>query len=338
MKRWQRQQWRLLQMLFLLFLCISSSAQAHRFAPSLLKVEELDSGRYSMIWKAPAQNATPIVMRPTWPDACTVASASPPYLEGTGRVVSWQLDCSALGEAALVGQVLSIEGLGVNQSTAMVMISLRDGRYYQQMLSAEKPAFEVPEEPGAGRVVGGYTRLGIEHIWGGVDHLLFVFGLVLLVGSGSRLLWTVTAFTAGHSITLSLAALGYISYPVILIEFLIAVSIFVVAVELTRPEGAVKRQPWWLAGVFGLLHGMGFAGALAATGLPQDNVPLALLFFNVGIELGQIAFILLVLLLWFFIRKPLGDKAQAMLPVPVYMLGSLSAMWCLQRGLELFAG
>jgi hypothetical protein len=175
----------------------------------------------------------------------------------------------------------------------------------------------------------------MEHIWGGFDHLLFVFGLLLLVGGGTRLLWTITAFTVGHSITLSLVTLGFFDYPVALVEFAIALSIFVLAVELTRTEkhDALWRNPWWLAGGFGLLHGMGFAGALAETGLPQDNVPLALLFFNVGIELGQIAFIAVVLAIWYVIRKPLNPWRDRLLPIPIYVLGSLSAMWCIERGL-----
>jgi hypothetical protein len=219
------------------------------------------------------------------------------------------------------------------------MVRLLDGRNYQQVLDAEKTDFVIPIEPGASKVMGDYTVLGMEHIWGGVDHLLFVFGLLLLVGGGTRLLWTITAFTVGHSITLSLVTLGFFDYPVALVEFAIALSIFVLAVELTRTgtHDILWRNPWWLAGGFGLLHGMGFAGALAETGLPQDNVPLALLFFNVGIEIGQLAFIFLVLAIWYLIRKPLAPWRERLLPVPIYVLGAFSAMWCIQRGLEALA-
>jgi hypothetical protein len=228
-----------------------------------------------------------------------------------------------------------VSGLGANQASAIVMVNLLDGRQYQQVLDTEQPEFVVPAESTAGDVVGDYTWLGIEHIWTGFDHLMFVFGLLLLVGGGARLLWTITAFTVGHSITLSLVALGYFDYPVALVEFAIALSIFVLAVELTRIEkhDVLWRNPWWLAGGFGLLHGMGFAGALAETGLPQDNVPLALLFFNVGIELGQIAFILIVLAVWYVIKRPLASWQDRLFPVPVYVLGALSAMWCIERGI-----
>lgn len=327
-----------LPLLLLVLAGLALPAQAHRFAPSLLRVTGIGDNQYNVVWKTPAQATSPVPMLPQWPEGCEVQQAAPAQIEGTGRVSSWRLLCSGLGEEGLVGERLGVEGLGPNQATAMVTVSLRDGRHYQQILNADRRSFVVPAEPGAGQVMTDYTVLGVEHIWAGLDHLLFVFGLVLLVGGGSRLLWTITAFTAGHSITLSLATLGYIHYPVALVEFAIALSIFVLAVELTRPGGGLlKRYPWWLAGGFGLLHGMGFAGALAETGLPADNVPLALLFFNVGIELGQIAFILAVLLIWRLIRRPLADRRQDLLPVPVYVLGALSAMWCIQRGLAVVA-
>jgi hypothetical protein len=320
-----------------LVLCLGvGQAQAHRFAPSLLKVTEISPLQYNFVWKTPAQATSSIPLQPTWPEVCDVSNASPPQLEGTGMVSSWQIDCSALGVQGLVGSELGIEGLAANQASGMVMVSLLDGRQYQQVLNESQPAFVVPAESSAGEVAGDYSLLGMEHIWGGIDHLLFVFGLLLLVGGGGRLLWTITAFTLGHSITLSLVTLGYFDYPVALVEFAIALSIFVLAVELTRVKrhDMLWRNPWWLAGGFGLLHGMGFAGALAETGLPQDNVPLALLFFNIGIELGQIAFIALVFALWFLIRKPLAPWQDRLWPVPVYVLGSLSAMWCIERGLE----
>ena len=330
--------WRLLGYV-LLGLAATQVAQAHRFAPSLLKVNEIAHQQYNMVWKTPAQGTSNVPLRPTWPESCEIRNASPPQLEGTGKVSSWQLHCSGLGSDGLVGETLGVEGLGANQASAMVMISLLDGRQYQQVLNAEQAEFVVPEESSAGDVMSDYTLLGVEHIWGGIDHLLFVFGLLLLVGGGTRLLWTITAFTLGHSITLSLVTLGFFDYPVALVEFTIALSIFVLAVELTRTNkhDMLWRNPWWLAGGFGLLHGMGFAGALAETGLPQDNVPLALLFFNVGIEVGQIAFILLVLAVWYVIRRPLAPWQERLLPVPIYILGALSAMWCIERGLEALA-
>ncbi|MFK7978168.1 MAG: HupE/UreJ family protein [Halioglobus sp.] len=320
----------------LLALVVSTAALAHRFAPSLLKVTEVAAQQYNVVWKTPAQGVSNVPLVPQWPQGCEAKNISDPQLEGTGTVTSLQLHCSELGDDGLVGDTLGVDGLGSNQASAMVMVSLLDGRQYQQVLNAEQPSFVVPEESSAGEVISDYVVLGVEHIWSGIDHLLFVFGLLLLVGGGARLLWTITAFTVGHSITLSLVTLGYFDYPVALVEFTIALSIFVLAVELTRKSrnDLLWRNPWWLAGGFGLLHGMGFAGALAETGLPQDNVPLALLFFNVGIEIGQIAFILLIMALWFIVRKPLAQWQEKLLPIPVYVLGALSAMWCIERGIE----
>jgi hypothetical protein len=218
----------------------------------------------------------------------------------------------------------------------MLNVALSDEIDHQAVLTASEPIFVVPAEPDRWQVVGRYTVLGAEHIWAGIDHLLFVLGLLLLVGGGRRLIWTITAFTVGHSITLAMVTLGVFDYPVAFIEFLIALSIFVLALELTR-EGAQSwlwRQPWWLAGLFGLLHGMGFAGALADTGLPQANLPLALLFFNVGIEFGQLAFIAVLLGLGALFRRLLPHPPAAVTQLPVLVLGVLSAMWCIERGLE----
>ena len=217
------------------------------------------------------------------------------------------------------------------------MLSLSDGRQYQSVLDGDSPSFTVPREPDAGEVMLAYPLLGAKHIWEGPDHLLFVFGLLLLVGGGSRLIWTITAFTLGHSITLALVSLQVFSFPTELAEFLIALSIFILAVELSNKTepGRLWKNPWWLAGAFGLLHGMGFATALAETGLPQGQVPLALLFFNIGIELGQLLFIGLVYLLWFGLGPFISRSELSLRKVPLYVLGSLSAMWCIQRGLEI---
>jgi hypothetical protein len=229
-----------------------------------------------------------------------------------------------------------VEGLGVNQASAILILSLLDNREYQAVLNANSPSFLVPREPDAGDIMVNYPLLGGQHIWEGVDHLLFVFGLLLLVGGGKPLVWTITAFTLGHSVTLALVTLKILTFSSTLAEFLIAVSIFVLALELAGKEnsGLLWKNPWWLAGGFGLLHGMGFAGALAEIGLPQNEVPLALLFFNLGIEIGQLLFIFAVYVLW-LLFKSVVPKNPLLMKVPVYTLGGLSAMWCIQRGTEL---
>jgi hydrogenase/urease accessory protein HupE len=327
-------------LMLLIVLLLPKEAEAHRFAPSLLKFVQTSEYNYNVVWKTPTEATSNISLQPTWPVSCLVKSEKPVTREGTGTVSSWTLDCSQLGTKGLVDRRLGVKGLAENQASAMVMLRLIDGRSYQSVVNAEAMEFLIPAQPSESKVMAEYSVLGAEHIWEGPDHLMFVFGLLLLVGGGARLLWTVTAFTVGHSVTLALVTLGLLTYPVALIEFAIAVSIFVLALALARKDndGFFKRHPWWLASGFGLLHGMGFAGALAEIGLPQGNVPLALLFFNVGIEIGQIVFVVFVLALWWSINRPIVLQRiaiQKLLPIPVYLLGGLSAMWCIERGLEI---
>jgi hypothetical protein len=319
-------------LLLLLMASLSLEASAHRFAPSLLRLFEVGDGAYQVIWKTPAQRVSDVPLLPSFPARCSGQPEGPGTLEGTGVLSSWTMECGA----SLVGETLSVDGLAENSASVLLSLETLEGPFYQALLSADQPRFTIPTEPGALQVMREYSWLGAGHIWGGIDHLLFVFGLLLLVGWGLRLVWTITAFTVGHSITLSLVTLGFFEYPVALVEFLIAVSVFVLALELAREKGGglLRRYPWWLAGGFGLLHGMGFAGALAEVGLPQSELPLALLFFNIGIELGQLAFIAVAMGLWFLVRRlPLGTLL-AWRPVPIYTLGSLSAMWCIERALE----
>ena len=322
-------------LLLLCLLFVTGEVAAHRFAPSLLEVTQLSESTFSATWKTPIQTVSATPIEPHFPSICEVTSESPWVQEGTGVLMQTQYECPE----GLIGETLAVSGLGENQSSALLRANLADGIFHQAVFTASQPDFTIPEEGSAGTVALDYTWLGAEHIWAGPDHLLFVMGLLLLVGWNRRLIYTVTAFTLGHSVTLAMVTLGLFDYPVSLVEFMIALSIYVLAVELARGEGGgtLWRQPWWLAGGFGLLHGMGFAGALAETGLPQSNVPLALLFFNVGIELGQLAFIALLVLIAAAGVRTVGERVKALRPLPVYVLGGLSAMWCIERGLETLA-
>jgi len=218
-----------------------------------------------------------------------------------------------------------------------VRVTLADGRLVQGVASPGNLLIAVPPRPRALDVMRDYARLGVAHILTGPDHLLFVFGLVLLAGTTRRLLATVSAFTLGHSITLTLAALGFVDVPSGPIEVAIAASVLALAVELARPPGPtlIRRRPWLMAGAFGLLHGLGFAAALREAGLPAGEIPLALLSFNVGIEVGQLLFVLAVLALW----RAAGRLPDRMPPwarrVPVYGMGSLAGYWWLERALAL---
>jgi hypothetical protein len=309
-------------------------AEAHKLAPSLLDIRESDvAGDYEVAWKTPRFSPTPVPIVPRLPEVCQDVGEHEAVYEGTGVRVSWRVRCSM----PLAGSVLRVDGLAENQSAALVRISWKKGGVSQGLLNGSGDGFRVPEPAGRMQVARDYTALGFSHILGGADHLLFVLGLLLLAVNGRQLLITVTAFTAGHSVTLGLAALGFLRYPVDLVEFGISLSILVVAVELGRgrEQGVhlLRRFPWGAALLFGLLHGMGFAGALRDAGLPGGEIPLALLSFNIGIEAGQLAFVAVAMLFAAVFRRTPLARHGWLEWVPVYLIGVLSAYWCIERGL-----
>ena len=322
---------RMLLAIFALVL-VPNVAHAHRFAPSSLQIYEGENAQYEVLWRTPLQTTSNIPLRPAWPEGCEIKQESEPQLEGTGVGKRWSLDCSSLAQG-LIGALVGVDGLAQNQASAILIYSYLDGRSWQQVLNTEVDTVTIPSAPTAGGVFGSYIVMGAEHIWAGPDHLLFVLGLVLLVVGFRSLLVTVTSFTVGHSVTLAMVTLGVFDYPVALVEFLIALSILVLALEVNAAKpGWFARFPWAVALGFGLLHGMGFAGALGEVGLPQGQVPLALLSFNIGIELGQIAFILLVLATGFLVRRYLTAWRTRLEPIAIYTMGGVAAMWCYERG------
>jgi hydrogenase/urease accessory protein HupE len=314
-------------------LLLALSARAHPLAPALLSLEERPDGRVEVTWKTPLQRPRGSDPRPALPDHCARLGDEEVFREGTGVVRRFQLDC---GERGLVGASLGVSGLAEGGTNALLRVALADGRRAQAVLHAREPSYRVPRRQTAWDVARDYGALGIEHILTGLDHLVFVLGLMLLVGGGRLLLFTVTAFTVGHSVTLSLAALGFVRFPSALVELVIAGTILLLALELARPAEAsqswMRRAPWWMAGSFGLLHGLGFAGALAEVGLPADEIPLALLTFNLGIEVGQLLFVAVALVVGrglAALRAPLPAWA---LRLPAHAMGGLAVYWCLDRG------
>ncbi|MEE3328107.1 MAG: HupE/UreJ family protein [Myxococcota bacterium] len=284
---------------------VSTLAQSHAFAPSLLELKEIggDSGRHvvAVRWKQPRARAAGSQLEPVLPQEC-VEDEPQSILEGTGLVSTWTMEC----RDGLVGQAVSVLGIAGSGADVLLRIVLEDGQVFNQVLNSDQANFVIPEQPGLLSVTFDYSKIGVEHILSGWDHLLFILGLVLLVGHGRTLLWTITAFTVGHSITLALAVLGIVNFSPQPIEALIAFSIYLLAVELIRSQRnhqtLMEQAPWLVAGGFGLLHGLGFAGALREVGLPEGDIPLALVSFNVGIELGQLLFVALVLLGWWALR------------------------------------
>jgi len=273
-------------------------------------------------------------VRPNLPPHCAALSA-PTTVVGEGDVTEeWRIDCGAQG---LVGSELSIGGLDRSRTDALILIRLADGRSVRGLVNDSEPTYIVPEQESRAEVAGDYFVLGVEHLLTGLDHVLFVMGLVLLVVGWRALVWTITAFTIGHSVTLSLATLGLVSVPTLLFELAIAFSILILGGELARgstgvaPISLLRRRPWWMAFGFGLLHGLGFAGALSEIGLPAGDIPLALFAFNVGVEAGQLLIVLPLVAVGYALGGRLATLPGLVRSVPAYVIGSLAAFWCFER-------
>ena len=297
-------------------------AGAHSFEPGVLDLREQSPGVFDVTWQAPQLAA----LAPRLPAHCATVAG--------GEEAGWRrVDC---GPRGLAGERVMVDGIAGTRLDAIVRVAWLDGRIATGVLRGDTAEFVVPgarggESPFA--VFAAYVRLGVEHILLGPDHLLFVAGLVLLVGSWGALVRTVTAFTVAHSLTLALAVLGLVDVPRPPVEAMIALSIVLLAAELARPDGApptlARRFPWLVAFTFGLLHGLGFAGALAQVGLPADRLPLALFAFNVGVELGQLAFVAVVAVPLSRLRRAPAPRALRL--VAPYAIGTLAMAWTFAR-------
>lgn len=319
-----------------LVLLVAASAHAHPLAPALLDLREGSAGQFDVVFKVSVLQAPGSALAARLPPACRVAGTPAAAVEGDALVRRWRVDC---GPAGLVGQDLGVDGLAAARIDALVRVELADGRVVRGLVRAAAPVFTVPAREAPWAIARAYAGIGVAHILTGFDHLLFVAGLLLLARTPRRLVETVTAFTVGHSLTLTLAVLDLVRLPPAPVELAIALSIFWLAVELAREPGARptlgQRRPDLIAGLFGLLHGLGFAGALRAVGLPSGDVPLALFAFNAGIELGQLAFVAACLALAAAARRlPLAWPRWAG-QLPLYAMGSLSAFWCFERAAAL---
>ena len=357
-----------LAIVLLAFLALA--AAAHEVRPAFLGVTERAPGEFDVLWKAPAlggpplagddlPHAPPTVAAPdtnapaALPCGCPAPTAAqlrgtlpihpslPPSYELVGlprverlpgaELKRWRL---RTGTNGLDGWEVRVHGLEATMVDVLVRLEFADGRVVSRLLRPEAPSFTFSKES-AGPAAGGYFVLGVEHILFGIDHLLFVFALVLIVRDVGSLVKTITAFTLAHSITLGLATLGVVNVPSAPVEAVIALSIVFVAAEIVRRRrgqcGLTERAPWLVAGLFGLLHGFGFAGALSEVGLPPNDIPLALLFFNVGVEAGQLAFVAVALGLIALLRRvPFPMPRWAPL-VPPYAVGALAMFWVIER-------
>ena len=318
--------------LALLPLLFAGAAAAHEVRPAYLEIRESVPGRYQVLWKVPQRGEYVLGLEVLWPPGAR--DVVPPAAESVGDALI-QRRVMEFGHEGLVGKSIAIDGLATTTTDVLVRIERFDGRVQTRLLKPGNATFIVPARRSGLEVARDYMVMGMEHIFGGFDHLLFVLGLVLLVSGLSRLVKTITAFTLAHSLTLGFATLGLVRVPQAPVEAAIALSIVFLARELVEHQrgngGIASRQPWLMAFGFGLLHGLGFAGALSAVGLPQGDVPLALAGFNGGVEVGQLLFVMAALLVIAGARR-IAFRAPAWLrTAPAYGIGSLAAFWTLAR-------
>jgi hydrogenase/urease accessory protein HupE len=314
-------------------------ATAHETLPAALRMDETAAGVFSLVWQLPATQGTAPDMQPVLPDTCKDLGVRVVSNLPGAQLWRWQARCAE----GLRGQRISIAGQENYLLDAVVRMAWMDGSVMTRVSRPRAPTVQF-DAPQRGELEAqGFFTLGVEHILGGLDHLLFVFCLMLWVKDWWPLARTITGFTVGHSITLALASLGVVQEPGPPIEACIALSILFLAVELARrgQRSAMRptgQRPWVVAAVFGLLHGFGFAGALREVGLPADGLGMALLMFNLGVEFGQLVFVAVVLVLAGALQRLVGQRrsgelqwAQVGEQSAVYGAGAVSAFWLLQR-------
>ncbi len=313
-------------------------AAAHEARPGFLELRETSPETYSLLWKKPTGGEVEIQIAPALPEGCRLATPDRQVLSPGATIVHGTLTCPG----GLDGKTIAIAGLESTVTDVLVRLHHADGRLESHLLRPVTPSVVLGGTTGGAQRALGYLRLGVQHILLGVDHLLFVLGLLLIVSDRWTLLKTITSFTVAHSLTLAIATLGYASAPLPPLNAAIALSILFLGPEIARTwrgeSSFTIRHPWVVAFAFGLLHGFGFASGLSAMGLPKAEIPLALLLFNAGVELGQLAFVGGVVLLLRSFRVLEIRWPRVVERLPGYAVGSLGAYWTLQRTLILLAG
>lgn len=315
----------------LLQLCGFAPASAHELRPAYLDIRETAAEQYFVQWKVPALGDRRLSLGLRLPDNCTATEEPGNAIEDGGHFQRSLQACAG----GLAGQEIAIDGLNSTLTDVLVRIGWSGGGVEMHRLKPDTPVFTVEGAQTWSVIAVSYFRLGVDHILSGIDHLLFVLALMLLISSGWMLVKTITAFTIAHSITLSGAALGHLSLPQAPVEAVIALSIVFVASELLKLRGDGRRlsqsYPWMVAFAFGILHGFGFAGALKEIGLPQTDVPLALVTFNIGVEAGQLLFVGAVLLAYRLFTLAVAVPRSPALTVGGYSIGIIAAFWLIER-------
>jgi len=329
---------RILCLVVILLILAPASLRAHEIRPGYLEITEDSHHKVHVLWKQPIMGEVAVRLVPHlssgWLDRDEAAySNSDAYL-----IREWTIPQT---DVALTGQTVTIEGLDRTMTDVLLRITFADGGTLTKMLRPIESSFTITRDTKETIDRLGYFRLGVEHILYGIDHLLFVFGLLLIVRKASMLLKTITAFTLAHTITLGLATFGIIRVKTLPVEAVISLSIIFLASEIVKQQRGIEtltsHAPWIVAFSFGLLHGFGFAGTLTRIGIPHTDIPLALLLFNCGVEAGQIAFVVVYVL---FIKSLLTLEIAWPVPlkrIPPYAIGSIASFWFLQRCVLIFA-
>ncbi|MBY5587369.1 HupE/UreJ family protein [Rhizobium leguminosarum] len=318
----------------LTLLALVSTASAHEIRPAYLQIDEMGANRYKVVWRTPMLSGMRLPITLRFPDSVrnvtTPAERDLPDSLIETRVVETM-------DGSLAGKRLDFVGLQATITDVLVRVHLLDGSVTTMMVHPSRPWAEIAARPGRIDVAKTFVVHGVEHILSGYDHLLFVLALMFIARSWRALLLTVTAFTAAHSITLALATLGFVHVPGPPVEAAIAFSILLLACEIIRIENGrssiTAERPWMVAFAFGLLHGLGFAGALSELALPVGDIPLALLFFNMGVEVGQLMFIAAVIGLIAVVtlaRYPAWFGRHAF-KTATYAIGAMAAFWFVER-------
>jgi len=324
----------------LLLVLAAAVVQAHDARPNYVQVTETELNTFSVLWKVPASMPGGALPYPTLPEGCKAERQPAWQLTGAEYLGQQVFRC----DAGLSGRTVGIEFPTINPSlSTLYKISLANGEEHLRILKPSETEWTVPDEENRFAVATQYTWLGVEHIWIGIDHLLFVACLLFIARTPRRLLITITGFTVAHSITLALSALDLVRIPTPPVEAMIALSVVFMAWEIANgnQDSLTHRFPVAVAGSFGLLHGFGFAAVLRDIGLPQTELPTALLFFNVGVEIGQVLFVLALVTAFLVLRPALvrilrsatnNDVHWSSLTVPAsYLIGAVASMWMIER-------
>jgi hydrogenase/urease accessory protein HupE len=318
---------------------------AHEVRPGYLELRQTGPETYNVLWKVPGQGEDlRLGLYVQLPKNCANLTQPRGVFTANAYTERWSIQCTG----SLSGGTIRIAGLSATLTDVLVRVERIEGSSQIMRLTPSAPLFTVEAAPSRTEIVRTYLVLGIDHILTGVDHLLFVLGLLLLVRGFVKLMKTVSAFTVAHSVTLALAALGFVHVPSPPVEAVIALSIVFVAKEILRSRGRsaaarlslTEHQPWLVAFSFGLLHGLGFAGGLSEVGLPEGHIPLALLLFSIGVEIGHFSFIAAMFALmslgrWMIRRVPWSTWRPKFVSwlrlLPPYAIGGTAMFWLIER-------